>query len=87
MMLLNRVIIRIRITKGKRQIRFETLNLLGYMKKPDGRLYNITSLRYIKPYISKSLNPNEIGLLPSLSAIKRLFFRLTGKVIYFISFS
>lgn len=57
------------------------------MKKPDGRLYNITSLRYIKPYISKSLNPNEIGLLPSLSAIKRLFFRLTGKVIYFISFS
>ena len=80
MLLLNRVIISIRISKGKTQVRVDTLNYLGYMRKPDGRFHNITSLKYIQPYVNNCLNPNQIGLLPSLSLAKRWLMKVFKKV-------
>lgn len=72
MQLLNNTLIRMSISKSKRKIFLETLNFLGYWKKPKLVSYNITKCKYIRSFKNTSLNPNEIGWLPSIMAIKRL---------------
>ena len=77
-LLLNGTVIRIKISKTKQKIFIERLNFLGYWKKPKNKWSFIRNCKYIGKIENKSVNPNEIGLLPSISALKRLFSRFSS---------
>ncbi|CAI2367367.1 unnamed protein product [Moneuplotes crassus] len=77
--LLNSTVLRMRISKTKQKIFLERLNFLGYWKKPKNHWSWIRDCKFVGKTEYKGLNPNSIGLLPSLNALKRLFNKVSSQ--------
>ena len=72
-LLLNSMLIRIQLSRSKQRVFFERLNFLGYWKKPGKRWEHIRDCKYVGIYNNTSVNPNELGWIPSLKLFKNLF--------------
>jgi hypothetical protein len=80
MNLLNRTILNMTLHNMKRKVFKTTLNFLGYWKKPRKDFEFIRDIKYMGKFERAGIDPNRLGMLPSMLAIARLFRRITGRV-------
>jgi len=71
--LLNKTLINVVLSMNKRKAFKQTLNFLGYWKKPTNEFESISGIKYVRKVENKYLDPNRIGMLPSMIAMQRLY--------------